>query len=316
MQEPTSRFMIVDGHGLIYRAYHAFPPLTAPDGLMVNAVYGFARILLTAIDEYSPEFIAVAFDHKKPTLRSQEYKEYKAHRPKMPDDLRAQIDLVKEVVTTLNIPQFELEGYEADDLIGTVTREVAQDEKLAVENLVVTGDKDLLQLVDDHTHVWIPARGKYGGNTEYDDPKVIEKMGVTPAQIPDLKSLMGDSSDNIPGVKGVGPKTAVNLITKYFSLEKVYERVEELQQNPTEKDPLIKGALFENLVLDRENALLSKRLATIDRNVPIEFKLDPCRVCDYDKTKAVALFDRLDFKSLVPLLPDDNFESGVQDALF
>ena len=115
MQEQTPQFMIVDGHGLIYRAFHAFPPLTSPDGQLVNAVYGFARILLTVIDEYSPTYIAVAFDHKKPTLRSQEYAEYKAHRPKMPEELRGQIDLVKEVVTTLNIPQFELEGYEADD---------------------------------------------------------------------------------------------------------------------------------------------------------------------------------------------------------
>jgi DNA polymerase-1 len=283
---------------------------------MVNAVYGFARILLTAIDEYDPTYIAVAFDHKKPTLRSQEYAEYKAHRPKMPDDLRAQIDLVKEVVTTLNIPQFELEGYEADDLIGTVTRLVATDPALEVMNLVVTGDKDLLQLVDEGTHVWIPARGKFGGNVEYGAAEVVTKMGVKPLQIPDLKALMGDSSDNIPGVKGVGPKTAATLITKYETLEKVYDRVSYLQVNPTEKDPQIKGALFENLVGDKENAFLSKRLATIDRNVPIEFTLEPCRVCDYDKSKAVELFERMDFKSLIPLLPDDNFDAGIQDALF
>lgn len=308
--------MIVDGHGIIYRAYHAFPPLAAPDGTLVNAVYGFTRILLTAIDEYRPEYITVAFDHKKPTLRSQEYKEYKAHRPQMPDDLRPQIGLVKEVVTALNIPQFELEGYEADDLIGTVTRQVAAEKDGDLLNIVVTGDKDLLQLVDETTHVWMPARGKYGGNTEYDARAVVEKMGVTPAQIVDLKALMGDTSDNIPGVKGIGPKTAGNLIAQFKSVDGIYTRVAELQQDTTQKDPLIKGAVLENLIHDKENAYLSRKLATIDRNVPVTFRLQPCKVSDYDKTVTVELFERLDFKSLIPLLPDDQFEAGVQDALF
>lgn len=316
MHEVTSRFMIVDGHGIIYRAYHAFPPLTSPDGLLVNAVYGFTRILLTAIDEYTPEYLAVAFDHKKPTKRAQEYKEYKAHRPQMPDDLRPQIELVKEVVAALNIPRFELEGYEADDLIGTVTKQVAAEKIRGLMNVVVTGDKDLLQLVDDQTHVWIPARGKYGGNTEYDRKAVQEKMGVTPAQIVDLKALMGDSSDNIPGVKGIGPKTAAGLITTFGTVDGVYKRVTELQTNRAQKDPLIKGAVFENLVQEKENAYISQKLAQIDRDVPITFQLSPCRVSDYDKTITIDLFNRLDFKSLIPLLPDDSFESGVQEALF
>lgn len=316
MNQNRSHFMIVDGHGVIYRAYHAFPPLTSPEGMLVNAVYGFARILLTAIDQYSPEYIAVAFDHKKPTLRAQEYAEYKAHRPKMPDDLRAQIDIVKEVVTALNIPQFELEGYEADDLIGTVTQRVIGEHRNDVMNLIVTGDKDLLQLVDDDTHVWMPARGKFVADKEYDSAGVKEKMGVEPKQIPDLKALMGDTSDNIPGVQGVGPKTAAQLITTFGSLEKVYERVTELQADPAQKDSLIKGGLFDKLVKDVENAALSKKLATIERNVPIEFKLEPCLVSDYDKTIVIDLFTKLDFKSLIPLLPEDAFEAGVQDALF
>lgn len=315
-QEPASRFMIVDGHGLIYRAYHAFPGLTAPDGRLVNAVYGFTRILLTAINEYSPEYIALAFDHRKPTLREQEYAEYKAHRAPMPEDLKHQIQIVKDVVTALNIPQFELEGYEADDLIGTVTRLSQMEKESGPQNLVVTGDKDLLQLVDETTHVWIPARNKFGGNIEYGEKEVLTKMGVTPAQVVDLKALMGDASDNIPGVKGVGPKTAANLITTFKNLAGVYERVTELQANPGEKDPLIKGALLENLVTEKENAYLSQKLAKIDRNVPIEFHLEPCRVCDYDKAETVRIFEQLDFKSLVPLLPDDTFETGVQDALF
>ena len=315
-EQKTSHFMVVDGHGLIYRAFHAFPPLSSPDGQLVNAVYGFARILLTAINEYEPEYLAVAFDHRKPTLRSQEYKEYKAQRPPMPEELKSQIGLVKDVVTALNIPQFELEGYEADDLIGTVTRMSQLEEGKRVQNLVVTGDKDLLQLVDDTTHVWIPARGKFGGNIEYDDEAVMKKMGVTPAQIVDLKALMGDTSDNIPGVKGIGPKTAANLITTFKNLTGVYERVTQLEANPSEKDSIIKGAVLQNLISDKENAFLSQKLAKIDRNVPVEFSLNPCKVSDYDKAETVRIFEKLDFKSLVPLLPDDNFESGVQDALF
>jgi DNA polymerase-1 len=312
----VTRFMVVDGHGLIYRAYHAFPGLTAPDGRLVNAVYGFTRILHTAISEYEPEFIAIAFDHKGPTLRAQEYTAYKAHRAPMPEELKHQIQIVKDVVSALNIPQFELEGYEADDLIGTVTRLSVLESSCQVHNLVVTGDKDLLQLVDETTHVWIPARNKFGGNIEYGAQEVVEKMGVTPTQVVDLKALMGDTSDNIPGVKGIGAKTAVTLVTTFGSLASVYERVSYLQADPTQKDPVIKGAVLQNLIQDKENAFLSQKLAKIDRIVPIKFTLEPCRVSDYDKEQTVKLFEELDFKSLVPLLPDDTFESGVQDALF
>ncbi len=182
--------------------------------------------------------------------------------------------------------------------------------------VIVTGDKDLLQLVDEHTHAWLPARGKFASDREYDNAGVQEKMGVTPLQIPDLKALMGDASDNIPGVKGVGAKTAATLVNTFGSLEALYERVRALQNDATLKDPVIKGALYEKLSVDEDNAYLSKKLATIDRAVPIEFALEPCRVCDYDKTQAIALFNSLDFKSLIPLLPTDSFESGVQDALF
>jgi DNA polymerase-1 len=141
-------------------------------------------------------------------------------------------------------------------------------------------------------------------------------MGVTPTQVVDLKALMGDTSDNIPGVKGIGAKTAVTLVTTFGSLASVYERVSYLQADPTQKDPVIKGAVLQNLIQDKENAFLSQKLAKIDRIVPIKFTLEPCRVSDYDKEQTVKLFEELDFKSLVPLLPDDTFESGVQDALF
>lgn len=308
------RFVIFDGHALIYRAYHAFPGLSTSEGVLVNAVYGFSRILLTVLRDIHPDFVAVAFDHKGPTLRSQSYADYKAHRPEMPDDLKPQIQLVKEVVSALNIPQFELTGYEADDLIGTVTEKLDAEKDFL--SIVVTGDKDLFQLVTDRTHVWMPGRGKNKGeDTEYDIEGVVKKMGVRPDQIVDLKALMGDASDNIPGVAGIGSKTAATLITTFESLDGVYKKVEELSASQ-EKDPVIKGAVFTKLIAGRENAYMSQKLATIDRNVPIDFTLEPCSVSSYEKEKVSQLFEKLDFKSLISLLPKDEFELGIQDALF
>lgn len=308
------RFVIFDGHALIYRAYHAFPGLSTSEGVLVNAVYGFSRILLTVLRDIHPDFVAVAFDHKGPTLRSQTYADYKAQRPEMPEDLKPQIALVKEVVAALNIPQFELAGYEADDLLGTVT------EKLSTESdflsIIVTGDKDLFQLVTDTTHVWMPGRGKQKSeDTEYDIGGVVKKMGVRPDQIVDLKALMGDASDNIPGVAGIGSKTAATLITTFGSLDNVYKRLDELSQSQ-EKDPVIKGAVFTKLIAGKEAAYMSQKLATIDRAVPIEFTLEPCSVSSYEKEKVSELFEKLDFKSLISLLPKDEFELGIQDALF
>ena len=308
------RFVIFDGHALIYRAYHAFPGLSTSEGVLVNAVYGFSRILLTVLRDLSPDFVAVAFDHKSPTLRSQKHEHYKAQRPEMPDDLKPQIELVKDVVTALNIPQFELAGYEADDLIGTVTKQMTTEED--VLSIVVTGDKDLLQLVDEKVHVWMPCRGKQKGeDTEYDEAGVLKKMGVRPDQVVDLKSLMGDASDNIPGVKGIGAKTAVALITAFDSLDGVYKRVAELQDSG-EKDPIIKGAVFTKLAADKENAYISQELAQIDRAVPIEFELEPCAVASYEKEVVSKLFEKLAFHSLISMLPKDEFEMGIQDALF
>lgn len=320
-------FVIIDGHALIYRAYHAFPALTDPNGRLVNAVYGFSRIILTAIADLNPTFIVVAFDHKGPTKRASElYDKYKATRAPMPDDLRPQIALVKDVVDALNIPRFELEGYEADDLIGTVSRRVCAGNGVleglnlpsGIRTIVVTGDKDLLQLVDDCTHVWLPGRGKGQLDEELDAAAVKKKLGVRPDQVTELKALMGDSSDNIPGVKGVGPKTAVALIDRYGSLDGVYEAVEKLEGATAAelKEAGISKGLLEKLVTDKEMAYLSKQLATIDRDVPIEFELAPCRIAEYDQEKTMALFSELGFKSLQYLLPKDDFELGVQKALF
>ncbi len=320
-------FMIVDGHALIYRAYHAFPGLTDPQGRLVNAVYGFTRILLTALNDIKPNYVAVAFDHKGATKRASElFKDYKAHRPEMPEDLKPQIELVKKVVDALNIPRFEQEGYEADDLIGTVTRLIQEDvtvlngieAPLGVKSLIVTGDKDLFQLINDQVSVWLPARGKGKVDEEIKEEGVMRILGVLPMQVPDLKGLMGDASDNIPGVKGVGPKTAMILIKRYGSVEEVYEEAEKIKNaSPAEQKMAgFSAKLLERLLNDKQMALLSKELATINRHLEVEFSLKACTVTDYDKEKTLAVFEELDFKSLQYLLPKDAFEIGVQKALF
>lgn len=309
------RFVLVDGHALIYRAYHAFPALTNPEGKLVNAVYGFTRILLTAINDFSPKYIAVAFDHKAPTKRAEAYVEYKAHRPSMPDDLKPQIEFIKELVEALNIPQFEQAGYEADDLIGTIAATLSEQanvtERGELLTTIVTGDKDMLQLIDKDTHVFIPGRGRFSRDIEYDYDKVEQKLGISTNQVIDYKALVGDASDNIPGVKGIGKKTGLKLLERYKTLDKLYEAVDAGEEND-----LLKGAVLKRLKDSKEMAYLSQDLATIQKDVPIEFSLEQCTVTDYDKTRVVEFFQHHDFSSLTKLLPKDNFEKGVQDALF
>lgn len=305
------KFLLVDAHALIYRAYYAIPNLTDPEGNLVNAVYGFSKMVLNAISYFEPEYAAVCFDHPKPTFRHKKFDGYKAQRAKMPDDLIPQIQIVKDVVSALGIPKFEIEGFEADDLIGTVNCKV-EDLDRQLLTIIVTGDQDSFQLVDDDTHIWMPARGKQKGDIEYDGAMVEKKLGITPKQVIDLKALMGDNSDNIPGVKGVGPKTAAALIQEFGTIEKIYEF---LEQNP-EGNKLIKGALLSKLIGGKDSAFMSKDLATIECKAPIDFDLENCRVTTYDKNKVIEIFKTLNFKSLINFLPKDAFETSVQEALF
>lgn len=298
--------MLIDAHAIIYRAYFALPPtLTTPEGMLVNAAFGFARILLTAIRDMKPTYLSVVFDHPDPTFRHKEFKDYKAHREKMPNDLIPQIGLTKEIVKNLNIPQFEMAGYEADDLIGTLSQQATK------KTVIVTGDQDMFQLVNDKIHVWLPPRGKHPAD-EYDRAKVYAKIGVYPEQVIDMKALMGDSSDNIPGIKGIGPKSAVKLLQKFKTLAGVYQAVEEFKKHPD----ILKGALLKKLQGGKEVAYLSQKLATIEQAVPIKLDLESCKVTGYDKADAVKLFQELEFRSLINLLPNDEFEASIQDSLF
>lgn len=310
------RLIMVDGHALIYRAYHAFPELTDHTGKLVNAVYGFTRILLTTIRDFHPEYLAVCFDSKEKTKRAEEFEAYKANRPEMPDDLKPQIEIIKSVVAALNIPQFAHPGLEADDLIGSFSAQLYKnnltDQPLTI---VLTGDKDLLQLVDDNVHVFIPARSKTRGDIEYDAGTVQRQMGLRPDQIVDMKALMGDASDNIPGVKGIGPKTAIALLQQNETLDGVYAAAEKIEQSGVFAPPFTKSVVAK-LVADKAQAYQSQKLATIQRDHHLDFKLDDCRVTSYNKEEAVKILQEYDFRSLINLLPRDSFEVGVQAALF
>lgn len=310
--QPAATLMLFDGHALIYRAYHAFPPLTTPDGSLANAVYGFTRILLTLLEKHKPDFVAVAFDHKGKTFRHQEFAEYKANRVAMPDDLIPQIGWVRELVNTLNIPNFSLEGYEADDLIGTLAKQAGELSQ-AVHTTIVTGDRDLLQLVDETTTVLLP--GKSSEQTaELTREAVHVKYGVWPEQLPELKALMGDVSDNIPGVKGIGPKTAAKLM---IGLGGLAEIVAAAALPAAERPPTagVRQGHWEAIAAAASFLHRNLRLTTIDTQVPIKLELENCRLAGYNKQEVIELFDKMGFQSLKKYLPADDFEVGLQEAL-
>lgn len=327
MNIPERRLVLIDGHALLYRAFFGFPQsLALPDGQLVNAAFGFTRILLSTMTELKPTHLAVSFDVGK-TFRHEEFEAYKAHREKMPDELKSQEPIVHEILGDLNIPTYSVMGYEADDVIGTLAVQATGNRgQGSDEVLIVTGDKDMWQLVDEQVHIFVPGMGMRQSRV-VDRQGVKELLGVWPEQVPDYKGLAGDGSDNIPGVKGVGPKTAVMLINQFGSLEKMYNSLDtsdKTQVTRNKKSPegdrqeasLISEKVVEKLVRDKEQAIQSKHLATIVTSVPIQLDWDHCKLTTYDKDKAIAVFMKYDFKSLVPKLPIDTFEEAVQEALF
>ena len=222
---PTERLMLLDGNGLIYRGYFALPPLTTSKGELVNAVFGFCSIVLRGIADIRPDYVAVAFDLQGPTFRHEQYADYKATRQRMPDDLRDQFPKVREVVKALRIPVYELAGFEADDVIGTITVDA---ERRGLDTTIVTGDLDMLQLVTDHTRL-MTTRSGVENTILYDPDRIRERFDLVPGQMIDYKALKGDPTDNIPGVPGVGEKTAAKLIREFGTLEALYERIGEVK---------------------------------------------------------------------------------------
>ncbi len=290
------RVIIIDGNSLVNRAFYALPPLTTTDGKQTNAIYGFLTMLLRMLDDYNPDYIGVAFDKRAPTFRHKEFTEYKAGRKGMAPELAKQIGPLKEILDAFNIYKIELEGFEADDLIGTISKYFDDRD---IETLIVTGDRDALQLATDKTKILFTKRGIT--NIEiYDRKKVIEQYEVTPEQFVDLKGLMGDKSDNIPGIPGVGIKTAVKLLKEFGSIENVIQNTEKIT------GPKLK----ENVELNREEAVLSKRLATIVRNVPIDIDRDQLRKRDINYDKLMELFRKYEFNSLIPRIKKDTERIG------
>jgi len=300
MSDKSKKLILIDGNAIIHRSYHALPPLTTKKGELVNAVYGFASTILSVISKFQPDYIIATFDLAGPTFRHEEYKEYKATRVKAPDELYAQIDRVKEVVRAMNIPIFEKQGFEADDVIGTIVKRVEEKNK-DTENIIVTGDLDTLQLVNGKTKVYTMRRG-LSDAVLYDAEKIKERYTLSPEQLIDFKGLRGDASDNIPGVKGIGEKTAIELLKKYETLENVYANLSK-----------IKGAVKEKLERDRSIAIQSKELATIRTNVPVEIDLEKARTHEFDREKLVELFKELNFFSLVKRIPENK---GVYSAKY
>ncbi|UCD54304.1 MAG: DNA polymerase I, partial [Dehalococcoidia bacterium] len=289
MKKP--RLVLFDGNALVHRAFHALPPLTvSKSGEMVGAVYGFALILLKAISELKPTHYAIAFDKKAPTFRHEMFDQYKAHRPPTPDELVAQLGRVRQLVETFHIPIFELDGYEADDVLGTLSEQASCQD---VDTVIVTGDADATQLVSPKVKVFYPRR-TFGDTTLYDEEAVIKRYGIKPAHIADLKGLEGDPSDNIPGVPGIGEKTAVKLIHKFGTIEEIYDHLDEVTP------PKLQTKLREN----EEVARQSKQLATIVTQVPLTLDLDDCHVSHYDRQQVAELFRELEFASLLSKLPE------------
>ncbi len=293
------KLVLIDGHGILHRAYHALPPLTTSDGELINAVYGFTRILLNVLNELKPEYCVVAFDKKGPTFRHKEFKDYKAHRPEMDKELACQIKRVKQVVETLGIPHFAKEGYEADDLIGTFAKQARKE----AETIIVTSDKDLLQLLNGAVKIYFPRRGKRPAKIMQKND-FIKKYGFELKYFVDYKALIGDPSDGLPGVKGVGPKTATKLINNYGTLEEIYQNLDKLSKGVKNK-----------LEKYKEEAFMSKQLAEIVQDVNVELKLNESKLKEYDKDEVIKLFEKLEFKSLISKLPKNTWEEEVMDIL-
>ena len=282
------KLLILDGNSVINRAFFGVRPLTTRDGLYTNAIYGFLNILEKVDKEEQPEAICVAFDLHGPTFRHLKYDGYKATRHGMPEELAMQMPVMKDVLRAMNIPIYECQGWEADDIIGTVGRICSNNDW---ECVVVTGDRDSLQLIDENVHIKLVI-SKPGQTTAtlYDKARFEEEYGFEPKKLIDLKALMGDSSDNIPGVKGIGEKTALNLLHKFGSLDAVYENLE---------DPIIKPKQRENLITYKENAYLSYDLATIRPEAPIDFEPMDAVVQPPNRLELYKLFTRLEFVRLI-----------------
>lgn len=298
MSKNKKRLIIIDANSIIHRAFHALPPLTNKKGEPIGAVYGFLLAFFKSIKDFEPDFVVACFDVHAPTFRHKKFKQYKAKRPPAPKELYDQIPKVKKVLKVLNVSIFEKQGFEADDIIGTIAKLAPRKQVIPeLETIILTGDRDALQLVNAKTKVFALSRGIKNAIL-YDQSQVQEKYGISSQQIIDYKALMGDASDNIPGVTGVGNKTAVKLLQQFKSLENLYQELE----NGSKKAKEIKPKLRELLLQYKEQAFLSKFLATIKKDVSINFNLKNCQWRKYNQEQVSKAFKEWGFNSLIKRL--------------
>ena len=296
MEKNKKTLIIIDGNAIVHRAYHALPPLRTKKGELVNAIYGFLLALFKGIDDFNPDYIAATFDLPGKTFRHQKYKLYKANRIKAPDELYEQIPKIKEVLKKFGIKIFEKKGFEADDLIGTISKTAPKKQiHPPLESIILTGDLDALQLVDKNTKVYALRKG-VKDIILYDEEAVKEKYyGLTPEQLIDYKGLRGDPSDNIPGVIGIGEKTAIALIKEFGSMDNIYE---EIRKNTEE----IKEKIKDKLINQKEQALVSRMLGKINNKVPFDFDLEKCAWKGYNKDKVIKILEDYEFRTLIKRL--------------
>ena len=299
-----SKLVLIDGNSIMNRAFYGImgsKMLTASDGTYTNAVYGFLTILFKLQEDLNPDYIGVAFDLKGPTKRHEMYEGYKANRHGMPDELAVQMPIIKNILNAMNIKILERQGYEGDDILGTISKRA---ENNGIDVTILSGDRDTLQLASNKVTIRIP-RTKAGKteNEDYDAKRIMEEYGLEPAQLIEVKGLMGDSSDNIPGIPGVGEKTALSLIKGYGTIDNLYNEVEN---NPNLPD--IKGKLKEKIIDNKELAYLSRKLGKIDRETPIDMTIDDLSVKDWNKPEVYSLFRYLRFNRFIERFEMQNEE--------
>jgi len=290
------RLIIVDSNALLHRAFHALPPLMNKSGQETGAVYGYLLTLFKAINDLKANYVVACFDTKTPTFRHEMFKDYKAQRPVTPSGIISQIPVTKEVLDAFEIPVFAKEGVEADDLIATICELTKKEQDLEV--YIVSGDLDNLQLVNENTKVYTMGKG-IRDTVIYDINKVKERFDIKPEQMVDFKALIGDVSDNIPGVAGIGKKTAAEIIQKYDNIKNLYE---ELSTDTAVLKPKVKEMLKQN----KESALMSRELSQMKKDVDIDFKLEDCKFGNFDKNKVEEIFKKLEFNSLINRLSSLN----------
>jgi DNA polymerase-1 len=277
-----SKLVLIDGNAILHRAFHAMPPLTTTSGEPINAVYGLVSMFLRVVQDLKPDAIAVAFDEKEPTFRNKEFKEYQSQRPPTADDLSSQFAKARDFFKAAKVPIYSMPGFEADDVIGTIA------EKSKEDVVIVTGDRDILQLIDDKKNIklYMPVVGLTNAKL-YDEAAALERMGVPANEIPDYKALVGDQSDNYPGVAGIGPVTAEKLLEKYKSIDNIYAHLDDIEPNVRQK-----------LESKKDDAKLFHRLATIVRDVPIKVDYEDMGKWKIDSPEVINLFQKFGFKTL------------------